>query len=104
MDEVNRTDEPNRSIAKRQIARLLGGSSYPMYVLSEDDTLVFANDTMGAFVGRSPESLLGLACSSPIPRDAELDSGLKAFLSLPVTWSRRHVKIVPLANPLMANP
>ena len=104
MDEVNRTDEPNRSIAKRQIARLLGGSSYPMYVLSEDDTLVFANDTMGAFVGRSPESLLGLACSSPIPKDAELDSGLKAFLSLPVTWSRRHVKIVPLANPFLANP
>ena len=99
MDEVNRTDEPNRSIAKRQIARLLGGSSYPMYVLSEDDTLVFANDTMGVFLGRSPESLLGLACSSPIPKDAELDSGLKAFLSLPITWSRRHVKIVPLANP-----
>lgn len=99
MEDVNPADQPNRSIAKRQIARLLSGSSYPMYVLSEDDTLVFANDAMGAFAGRSPESLLGLACSSPIPKDDASDSRLKAFLSLPIAWSRRQMKIVPFVHP-----
>ncbi|MFY8201277.1 MAG: sigma 54-interacting transcriptional regulator, partial [Pirellula staleyi] len=99
MEEVNPADQPNRSIAKRQIARLLGGSSCPMYVLSEDDTLVFANEAIGAFVGRSAEGLLGLDCSSPIPKDDASDSRLKAFLSLPIAWSRRHTKIVPFVNP-----
>lgn len=99
MEEVNPANQPNRSIAKRQIARLLGGSSCPMYVLSEDDTLVFANEAIGAFVGRSAEGLLGLDCSSPIPKDDASDSRLKAFLSLPIAWSRRHTKIVPFVNP-----
>ena len=94
-------DELNRSVAKRQIARLLGGSSNPTYVLSEDDTLVFANDALVAYVGRSTESLLGLVCSSPIPDDGLPDSRLIAFLSIPATWSRKYLKIVPFVNPFV---
>ncbi len=95
-------DESNRSIAKRQIARLLGSSFNPICVLSEEDTLVFANEAMGSLVGRSVESLLGLRCGTPVPDDGSLDAHLSAFFALPIHWSRRELKILPEANPFPA--
>lgn len=92
-------DENNRSTAKRQIARLLGSSSLPICVLSEEDTLVFANDAMGALLGRSPESLLGLQCGTALPIDGTADSLLAGFFALPVHWSRKVLKFVPEAGP-----
>ena len=88
-------DDPNRSIAKRQIARLLGSSSIPFCVLSEENTLVFANEAMGLFIGRPSESLLGLQCHSEIPADGTLDAPLSAFFALPVDWKRERLKLLP---------
>ncbi len=88
-------DDPNRSIAKRQIARLLGSSSIPFCVLSEDDQLVFANESMGLFVGRSSDSLLGLRCNAEIPADGSMDASLSAFFALPIHWSRSVLKLIP---------
>ena len=93
-------DETNRSIAKRQIARLLGSSSNPIYVISEEDSLVFANEALGRLVGRSPESLLGLSCNSPIPDDGNPNAHLSAFFSLPIHWSRRILKLQPEFGPI----
>lgn len=98
MDEPNFLEpnlpEPNRSVAKRQVARLLGSATHPMYVVSEDGTLVFANDALAALVGKSSEGLLGLDCSSPVPDTEGSVANLSAFLSLPIQWSRRGLKIV----------
>ena len=93
-------DETNRSIAKRQIARLLGSSFIPIYVISEEDTLVFANEALGQLVGRSPDSLLGLLCSSPIPEDGNPNAQLSAFFSLPTHWSRQFLKLQPEFGPI----
>ena len=93
-------DENNRSIAKRQIARLLGSSSNPIYVISEEDTLVFVNEALSRMVGRSPESLLGLSCNSPIPEDGNPNTQLSAFFSLPIHWSRRILKLQPEFGPI----
>ena len=92
-------DENNRSTAKRQIARLLGSSSLPICVLSEEDTLVFANEAIGALLGRSPESLLGLQCNSALPADGTADAMLASFFALPVHWSRKILKLVPESGP-----
>jgi transcriptional regulator with PAS, ATPase and Fis domain len=92
-------DENNRSTAKRQIARLLGSSSLPICVLSEDDTLVFANEAIGALLGHSPESLLGLQCNLASPADGTVNALLASFFSLPVHWSRKVLKLVPETCP-----
>lgn len=89
-------DESNRSVAKRQIARLLGGSSLPMYVLSEDDTLVFANEALARILDRPTESVLGLQCTAPIPSDGVTDAALLSWLAVPVDWTRQHIRVVPV--------
>ncbi|MEQ1830252.1 MAG: helix-turn-helix domain-containing protein [Pirellula sp.] len=89
-------NEPDRSVAKRQIARLLGSSPWPVYVLSEDDVLVYANEAFATMVGQSLEELLGIHCQ-PSQDVAETNAELAMFLSLPVNWSRKYVKIVPMA-------
>jgi len=93
-------DENNRSSAKRQIARLLGSSSLPICVVSEADTLVFANEALGRLLGRTPESILGLRCDSPISEDGEAMAELSTFFALPIHWSRRFLKIVPGFGPI----
>ncbi|MCY2985110.1 MAG: sigma 54-interacting transcriptional regulator [Planctomycetota bacterium] len=93
-------DENNRLTAKRQIARLLGCSSLPICVLSEDDTLVFANEAIGVLLGRSPESLLGLQCNSASPADGTPEALLAGFFALPVHWSRKVLKLIPEAGPV----
>ena len=92
-------DESNRSIAKRQIARLLGSSSNPICVISEENTLVFANEAMGRLVGQSPDSLLGVNCSTRVPDDGDENAPLSAFFSLPIHWSRRGLLLLPESGP-----
>lgn len=55
-------DEAQRGIAKRQIARLIGGAAFPAYVLSEDLQIVFANEALGRLLGCDPDALIGLEC------------------------------------------
>ena len=93
-------DENNRSIAKRQIARLLGNSSLPICVVSEEDTIVFANEALGRLVGRTPDSILGLRCSSPVSVDGDPMAELSTFFALPIHWSRRSLELVPEFGPI----
>ena len=93
-------DENNRSIAKRQIARLLGNSSLPICVISEENKLVFANEALGRLVGQTPESILGLRCSSPISEDGDPMAELSTFFALPIHWSRRSLQLAPEYGPV----
>jgi transcriptional regulator with PAS, ATPase and Fis domain len=88
-------DDSNRSVAKRQIARLLGGASNPIYVLSEDNTIIFANEALGKLLDRPVESLLGIQCSSLGMTDQKSESEIASLLSPPGGWSRRSIKTVP---------
>ncbi len=56
-------DDTNRGNTKRQIARLIGGSARPMYVLSDDQVIVFVNEAMERLCGLDSDRLLGLKCS-----------------------------------------
>ena len=102
------SDDPNKSIAKRQIARLIGSSDNPMYVLDEQDILVYANEAMLAWVDsiRGPDSapmeLIGLNCrlpSQPIASQAETDpvrnadrlADWIAQLAPPTLWDRNTI-------------
>ncbi len=82
-------DDLQRNTAKRQIARLIGGSDVPIYVLSEEDQIVFANDALGALLGRDADSLIGWDCSSPLPRSEAPDARLASWLSLPPNVDRQ---------------
>lgn len=62
------TDEDGqRTISKRQIARLIGGADYPAYVLSESGQIVFANDALGKLLQCDPDALIGWECGVPRP-------------------------------------
>ena len=88
-------DDSNRSVAKRQIARLLGGAFNPIYVLSEDNTIIFANEALGKLLDRPVDSLLGIQCSSLGMPDQKSESAIASLLSPPGGWSRRSIKTVP---------
>lgn len=88
-------DDSNRSVAKRQIARLLGGASNPIYVLSEDNTIIFANEALGKLLDRPVDSLLGIQCTSDEIPDQKSESEIASLLSPPGGWSRRSIKTVP---------
>lgn len=88
-------DDSNRSVAKRQIARLLGGASNPIYVLSEDNTIIFANEAIGKLLDRPVDSLLGIQCTSDEIPDQKSESEIASLLSPPGGWSRRSIKTVP---------
>lgn len=57
------SDDASRSIAKRQIARLVAGADYPCYVLSESGHIVFANEAFGRLLRTDPDELIGIHCS-----------------------------------------
>ena len=88
-------DDSNRSVAKRQIARLLGGASTPIYVLSEDNTIIFANEALGKLLDRPVDSLLGIQCTSDGMPDKPAEPEITSLLSPPGGWSRRSIKTIP---------
>lgn len=88
-------DESNPAVAKRQLGRLLGGATCAIYVLSGEDTLVFANEALAGLLGRPLESLLGLRCDSSFSLAPNEDTEIASLLSPPVGWSRRSIKTVP---------
>jgi len=89
-------DDLQRMTAKRQIARLIGGASLPVYVLSETDQIVFANDALGELLQRDPDSLIGLVCSHAIPVDDSREAHLASLLGLPSNANRHLASIQPL--------
>ncbi|MCU0717594.1 MAG: hypothetical protein MUD03_15855 [Pirellula sp.] len=102
------SDDPNKSIAKRQIARLIGSSDIPMYVLDEQDVLVYANERMLDCLnqltecGASTIEPIGLDCSiladnaalrrSDSASDVTL-RGLATKLAPPTLWDRASVHL-----------
>lgn len=97
------SDDPNKSIAKRQIARLIGSSDVPMYVLDEQDTLVYVNERMLESLNQliagapSPIDPIGLDCSTLSVDAANQNAAssmqqalrsLAAKLAPPTLWDR----------------
>lgn len=97
------SDDLNKSITKRQIARLIGSSDIPIYVLDEQDTLVYANERMLERLIKLTESEgaplepIGLDCSPLVtdfatnnPHSMGLSSlrRLATKLAPPTLWDR----------------
>ncbi len=80
-------EESPKPTSRRQIARLIGSSPLPIYVLSEDDIVVFANEAAGGHFSIDFEELIGINCS-PV---AIASSELGARLGLPLDWNRLNV-------------
>lgn len=87
-------EQPQRSIPKRQIARLIGSSVYPMWVLSEDSQLVFVNEAFETlFPELSPEPL-GLNCQLDAIENTPARTILARWLALPSGATSRCVRCV----------
>ncbi|MCU0719077.1 MAG: hypothetical protein MUC83_05190 [Pirellula sp.] len=82
-------EESPKPTSRRQIARLIGSSPLPIYVLSEDDIVVFANEAAGVYFSIDSEELIGIDCS-PI---ASTSTKLSSRLGLPLDWNRLQVHL-----------
>ena len=82
-------EESPKPTSRRQIARLIGSSPLPIYVLSEDDVVVFANEAAGVYFAVDSEGLIGIDCS-PI---ASAATDLSSRLGLPLAWNRLKVHL-----------
>lgn len=71
------SEDPSRTVTKRQIARLVAGADHPCYVLSETGHIVFANEAFGRLLRTDPDELIGINCS----RLAPIDSSTPAWTS-----------------------
>jgi DNA-binding protein Fis len=83
-------NDQEKTTSKRQIARLLGSSPFPVYLLSSDHTLVFANDALCHWLHRPLESLLGLHCSTQVSSSQDDNDDASLLLALPAAWSGLH--------------
>lgn len=92
-------EEIQRGSIKRQIARLIGNASIPIYVLGDDNRIVFANDALARLVGTESDALIGLDCSKNIPVDNAPRSQLAASLSLPPNVDRSVAQLHPVTLP-----
>jgi DNA-binding protein Fis len=89
-------EESHRSVAKKQIARLIGGSTNPTYVLSDENVIVFANDALANHFDLPIDDLIGLVCES-IPQDGSPLPKIASALAVPIDWARQSVKLMPAA-------
>jgi transcriptional regulator with PAS, ATPase and Fis domain len=83
-------EENSKPTSRRQIARLIGSSPLPIYVLSDDDVVVFANEAAGQYFSIPSEELVGLECSVL----AKQPTALGSQLALPLDWERDQVHLV----------
>jgi DNA-binding protein Fis len=97
-------EDGQKSVPRRQIARLIGSSVLPMVVLSEEDIVVFVNESFEKLVGYDGDRLIGLDCSflgrsSAQPNQAESLNDADAIDSIairiapPTTWSKRNLLV-----------
>lgn len=89
------SEDTDRAVAKRQIARLIGGSDQAFYVISEEGLIVFLNDAMSNLIGRETDSLIGLDCAAQIPADNITDAALRTWLALPPGIAKNQFAILP---------
>jgi DNA-binding protein Fis len=96
------SEDSQKSIPRRQIARLIGSSILPMVVLSEEDIVVFVNEAFEKLVGLDGDRLIGLDCSflgrssaQQTPRESLSDPDAIDAVSMrvapPTTWSKQNL-------------
>jgi DNA-binding protein Fis len=79
--------QPQRSVPKRQIARLIGSSEYPMWVLSDDSQLVFVNEAFESLFPELGPEPLGLNCKPDSLEPTPSRTTLARWLALPTNVS-----------------
>ena len=83
-----------RNVPKRQIARLIGSSAFPIWVLSEDSQLVFANEYfLGMFPELGPDPL-GLECGVEAQESSPERTLLARWLALPANGSSQWIRCI----------
>lgn len=96
------SEDSQRPVPRRQIARLIGSSVLPMVVLSEDDIVVFVNEAFEKLAGLDSDRLIGLDCSflgrssaQQIPTvsmgDSEVIDLVTTRVAPPTTWSKQNL-------------
>jgi len=89
------SDAPSpRNVPKRQIARLIGSSVYPMWVLSEDSQLVFTNEAFDTLFADRIEDSLGLVCRVDAQGALPDQTLFARWLALPANGSLASVRCV----------
>ena len=83
-----------RNIPKRQIARLIGSSAFPMWVLSEDSQLVFVNEAFEALFPELGPEPLGLQCTLDVHESSAERTRLARWLALPANGSTQWIRCV----------
>ena len=95
-------EDSQRSVPRRQIARLIGSSVLPMVVLSEEDIVVFVNEAFEKLVGLDGDRLIGLDCSflgrsssqkNPVESLSDTDAIdlVSVRIAPPTTWSKQNL-------------
>lgn len=83
-----------RNIPKRQIARLIGSSAFPMWVLSEDFQLVFVNEAFEAMFPELGPEPLGLKCVLDAQEGSPEHTLLARWLALPANGSASWIRCI----------
>jgi len=83
-----------RNVPKRQIARLIGSSIFPIWVLSEDSQLVFANESFVALFPELGPDPLGLECSIGAQESSPERTLLARWLALPTNGSSQWIRCI----------
>lgn len=92
-------EETQRGSTKRQIARLIGNASIPIYILGSDQRILFANDALAQALGVEADMLIGLDCSRNIPIDTTQTSRIAVTLALPPNTDLSVANLHPLLLP-----
>jgi len=97
-------EENQRSSTKRQIARLIGNASVPIYILGDDFRILFANDALVQLFGVELNLLIGLDCSNNLPLVTSRLSIVASTLALPPNSDRTLAAVHHLTVPGEATP
>jgi DNA-binding protein Fis len=92
-----------RNIPKRQIARLIGSSAFPMWVLSEDFQLVFVNEAFEAMFPELGAEPLGLKCVLDAHEPSLEHTLLARWLALPANGSATWIRCIKDRLPAKAS-
>ncbi|MFN9412561.1 MAG: PAS domain S-box protein, partial [Pirellula sp.] len=96
------SEDIQKPVPRRQIARLIGSSVLPMVVLSEEDIVVFVNEAFEKLVGFEGDRLIGLDCSflgrsttqqNPAASmgDADAIDSVSVRIAPPTIWSKQNL-------------
>lgn len=96
--------QSQRNVPKRQIARLIGSSEFPIWVLSEDSHLVFANEAFETLFPELGPDPLGLRCTHDADDSSCQRSALARWLALPSNGSCSWIRCVRDTLPPRHNP